>query len=106
MDLKHPAVREIVRELTLASSNGFCRPSLARAEEMKELTTPIRVRSVHINDEERYIQVGTQDGEQMLLKPKTSESYALWVLGLNAALACARGASVPTEIINNMPWAL
>ena len=40
MDLKHPAGRETVRELTLASSNGLCRPPAARAVKMKELTRP------------------------------------------------------------------
>lgn len=61
---------------------------------------------MHLHDEERFIQVGIQNGEQLVLRPATSDAYALWVLGLNAAVACAATMAEASDRVVDIPWVL
>lgn len=62
--------------------------------------------SLHLHDRGRCILAGTQDGEHLLLRPASSEAYALWVLSLNAAVACAATMAVGSDPVINIPWML
>ena len=61
--------------------------------------------SVHLNDEERYIAVRIQNEEQLILRP-SAEAYVLWVLGFNAAVACAASRAGGSDSVGGIPWML
>ena len=61
---------------------------------------------VAINDEAGVIHIDTTDGERLRLAPQGRESYALWVLGINAAMACAAGKAMAAAPVPLIPWVL
>ncbi len=52
------------------------------------------------------IRIDTAEGERLQLAPQGRESYALWVLGLNAAMACAAGKAMGAAPVGTVPWVL
>jgi len=50
--------------------------------------------------------VDTAEGERLQLAPRGRESYALWVLGLNAAMACSAGKAMAAAPMAVVPWVL
>jgi len=61
---------------------------------------------VTISDEAGVIHVDTAEGERLQLAPRGRESYALWVLGLNAAMACSAGKAMAAAPMAVVPWVL
>ena len=49
------------------------------------------------------IRIDTAEGERLQLAPQGRESYALWVLGLNAAMACAAGKAMGAAPVGDGP---
>ncbi len=63
-------------------------------------------RRVTVCDGVGLIHVDTTEGERLQLAPRGRESYALWVLGLNAAMACAAGKAMAAAPMAAVPWVL
>ena len=64
------------------------------------------LRRVAVDDDAGIIHVDTTEGERLQLAPHGRASYALWVLGLNAAMACAAGKAMAAAPMAVVPWVL
>ena len=59
-----------------------------------------------MDDAAGVIRIDTSEGEGLQLAPRGRESFALWVLGLNTAMACAAGKAMGAAPIGTVPWVL
>ena len=61
---------------------------------------------VAVNEEGATLHIDTTEGERLQLAPLGRESLAQWVLGLNAAMACAAGKAMGAAPMAMVPWML